>query len=263
MLSAAKKGLLVGLVNLVVVGFLIGVEEGVSYLPEIMVVILLVGAGPALGVGALCGWLGGRLSMLRRVALITIPMTIVTVLGVLSDTSLIAPAVLPTLIGSLVLESWTRPNLASQPPAPVTPTLLGMLLGLANVAVVAIVLAIYVTRVEPRHLVGGISIHPPFGLHFAALVLCIGAIPGAIVGALSGYLATKLRDYSTLTRFAGIASVAVSGVFALGFLSDAPILVLPALLPTLFTVDVLERLTRRIEVVPSARARRAYWTGGA
>ncbi len=256
MLSGAKKGLLVGLVNLVLVGFLIGVEEGLRYLPQIMVVILLIGAGPALGVGALCGWLGGRLAMLRRVALITIPMTIVTALGLLSDPSLIGPAVLPTFLGSLALEYWTRPNLATRTPKPMAPTVLGLLLGLANVGVVAIVLAIYVTRVEPRHLVGGISLHPPFGLHFAALVLCLGAIPGAIVGALSGYLATKLRDYSTLTRFAGIGSVAVSGVFALGFSSDSPILVLPALLPTLFAVDVLERLTRRIDDVPSARVLR-------
>lgn len=256
MLSATKKGLLVGLVNLVVVAFLIGVEEGVRFLPQIVVVISIIGAGPALGVGALCGWIGGRLPALRRVALVMIPMTVVTMLGVLSDTSLIAPAIAPTLIGALVLEHWTRPNLASEPRTPLTPTLLGLLLGLANVAVVAIVLAIYVTRVEPRHLVGGISIHPPFGLHFVALVICLGAIPAAVVGALAGFLASKLSDHHLVTRLVGIGSVAVCGVFALGSLSDAPILVVPALLPTLFGVGVLERLTRPIEAVPGARVLR-------
>jgi hypothetical protein len=261
MLSATTKGLLVGLANLVVVAFLIGVEEGVRFLPQILVVVSVLGAGPALGIGALCGWLGGRLAMLRRVTLITISMVTVTTLGLLSDAlylirdvSLIE--VFPTFIAALTLELWTRPNLATQTPKPMSPTLVGLLLGLANVAVVAIVLAIYVTHVEPRHLVAGISIHPPFGLHFVALVLCLGVIPAAGVGALAGFLASKLSDHHLVTRLTGIGSVAVCGVFALGSLTDAPILVVPALLPTLFGVGVLERLTRPIEAVPGARVLR-------
>lgn len=256
MLSATKKGLLVGLVNLVVVALLIGLEEGLRDLAAVLAVITVIGSVPALGIGALCGWLGGRMTELRRLSLVAIPMTMVMALGLLSDTSLIGPAVLPTLLSALGLEYWTRPNMSTHTPTAMTPALLGMLLGLANVVVVAVVLGIYVTRVEPRHLVGGISLHPPFGLHFVILVISIGAVPGAVVGGLAGYLANHLRHHTTLTRLAGIGSVAACGVFALGSLSDSPILVMPALLPTLCGVGVLERMTRPIEIVPAARALR-------
>jgi hypothetical protein len=204
----------------------------------------------------MCGWLGGRVAMLRPLVLVAIPMIAVIAMGVLTETSLIAPAVFPTLIGSLVLEAWTRPNLAARTANPLTPTALGMVLGAVNVVVVAIVLAIYLTRIEPRHIVGGITLQPPFGLHVAALVLCIGILPGMLVGGFCGFLTTQLRDRSILTRLAGLGTVAVSGVFAIGSLSDTWMLVVPALAPTLVAVAVLERMTRPLEIVPSARVHR-------
>lgn len=257
-MSAVNKGLIAGFVNLVMVGFLFGLDEGVRHIGAVMLIVLIIGCGPALAVGALVGWVGGRLPAFRRLVMVFVPMCVVVALGVLSEASLIAPAVLPTMLGSLVLEYWTRPNLAvyrpsPNPPSPVT---IGVLIGVANVVVVAALLAIYVTRIEPRHSLAGITIHPPFGLHFAAIIACIGAVPGMIVGALSGFLAQRLRDYGLLTRLAGIGSIAVSGVFALASLTDTAILAVPALMPTLFAVALLERLTRRIDVLPPARLHR-------
>ena len=211
-MPAVAKGLILGFVNLMVVGLLIGFDEGVRHLSAVLTTILVIGIAPALAVGALVGFLGGRLSVFRRLVMVWLPLTVVVVLGVLSEARLIGPAVLPTMIGSLVLEYWTRPNLAAFKPSPLptSPLTLGALLGAVNVVVVACLLAIYVTRIEPRHSLSGISIHPPFGLHFAAIVACAGAVPAVIVGAISGFLAQRLRDHGLLTRLAGIGSVAVA-----------------------------------------------------
>jgi hypothetical protein len=177
--------------------------------------------------------------------------------GALSEPALIVPAMPSTLLGSLWLEYWTRSNLEIREPGPslTSPTTVGLLIGTINVAVVAVVLAIYVTRIEPR-LFPSDALRPSFGLHFAAAVICIGVLPGMVVGAIAGYLAKHLRAYHPITRLAGIGSVAVSGVFALGALSHVPALVIPALMPTLFAVAVLERMTRPIEIVPGARVHR-------
>ncbi len=255
-MSAVTKGLLAGLTNLIVCGLALGLDEG--HIISVMGIVLVIGVAPALLVGALTGWIGGRLPAYRPLVMAWLPLTVVVTLGVLSEPSLIGPAILPTLIGSLVLERWTRPNLAAYRPSPNPPSALtiGALIGAANVVVIACLLAIYVTRIAPRHSISGISIHPPFGLHFAALVTCLGAVPGLIVGAISGFLAQRLRDHGLLTRLAGIGSVAVSGVFAIASLTDTAMLAVPALMPTLFAVAILERLTRRIEVIPPARLHR-------
>jgi len=258
MLSGIKKGLLVGLANLFAVALLIGLGEPLRHLPAILMIIGIIGAAPALAVGALCGWLGGRVPVFRRVSLIIIPAFAVIALGVLTEASLIGPALVPTVIAALLLEYWTRPNLAMHEPTPsvLSPTVQGMLLGAANVLVVAVLLAIYVTRIEPQHVVAGVSIHPPFGLHLAVLVTWVGAVPGVIVGGLAGFLAQRLRDNGQITRLAGIGSIAVSGVMVLAALTDTPMLVMPALMPTLFAVAVLERITRRLETMPAARVHR-------
>ncbi len=258
MLSSIKKGLLVGLANLGAVGLVFAGREEPRHLFTILFFVTFIGGLPALFVGGLCGWIADRLPVFRRLVLIAISFVAVIVLGMLTEPPLIGPAMVPTMIAALVLEYWTRPNLAVHEPKPsvLSPTVQGMLLGLGNVLAVALLLAIYVTRIEPRHIVGGITIQPPFGLHFAVAVICVGAIPGMVVGGLSGFLAERLRDHHLVVRLAGIGSIAVTGVFALASLTDTPMLVMPALMPTLFATAVLERISRTPETVPAARVHR-------
>ena len=98
-MPAVAKGLILGFVNLMVVGLLIGFDEGVRHLSAVLTTILVIGIAPALAVGALVGFLGGRLSVFRRLVMVWLPLTVVVVLGVLSEARLIGPAVLPTMIG--------------------------------------------------------------------------------------------------------------------------------------------------------------------
>lgn len=253
MQSAVSKGLLVGFSNLCVVAVLIAVGEGgYRHAFEIMIFLLIAGCGPAIGVGAITGWVGSILPVARKTAMTSIALVSVFSLGAATEPEWIVYALVPTVASSLWLERWTRDNLATRTPAKLVPQTIGMILGAVNVIAISILVGIYVYYVEPE-VIGG-SVRAADSFQFGAIVLCLGMVPGIVLGAVSGMVGQWLRDRSQLVRYAGIATVALGGVFFLGAVGNSATLVMPALMPTLILVGVLERLSRNVETFPSARA---------
>ena len=114
----------------------------------------------------------------------------------------------------------------------------GLLLGLANTAVIA--MAIAATEGEP---------------HFAVFVLVMiyGFIPGLLTGAIIGAVADLLKIRPAF-RIAILFIPAVGMVALLGNFFELKELILPSCIPTAVSVLLLERSTRpRPSDFPAAR----------
>ena len=99
----------------------------------------------------------------------------------------------------------------------------GILLGGVNVLAVA----------------AGVAVHDRDPA-IAVFVLMLGFMPGALVGAMLGALATRVVRHRLLV----LALPAVGAVVALGRILDVHAMIVPACVPTLALVAILERWTR-------------------
>lgn len=115
----------------------------------------------------------------------------------------------------------------------------GSLLGFANTIVIAA--AIAMTETPPRT--------PVF-----IIVMVYGAIPGVMAGILLGILADLVR-LRPMFRIPILLAPAAALVALLGTAFELPQLILPACIPTLVSVLILERWTRpKPPDIPIARA---------
>ena len=119
---------------------------------------------------------------------------------------------------------------------------LGVVLGLANVLVIAIGLAV--------------TLDEDF-LELGTMVMIFGMMPGMMAGAVLGGLARALRECPRALRLLLLVTPALLVVFALasefGMLALAPV----ACIPTGVAALVLERMTRAPVVPPAVPIARA------
>ncbi|MBA2541170.1 MAG: hypothetical protein H0V17_16130 [Deltaproteobacteria bacterium] len=265
MLSSPIKGMLVAVANVWVVSLVVGMvamwgRDGGSL--DTMMMIMVLGLGPGVAVGAIAGLLAGRLESVRRIVLGALGLVSVVILGVVTDPALIRLAIPSTVVSTLVLERWTRENLAvelasrAQSIRPtLSPVWLGIWLGLANAIAVGFVLGLHSATD------GGYS-HHTRPLSLAVLIGCLGIVPGAGVGAALGCVTKALRDVSPMLRLLVLGVLAMFAlVIFLGLPSPGLIgswyptpMIPPACVPTLVAVLILERRTRPPERMPAARA---------
>jgi len=74
----------------------------------------------------------------------------------------------------------------------------------------------------------------------AVFAVMLGFMPAALVGALLGAAATRIRRH----RVVALAAPALAAVATLGRILDVAGLIVPACVPTLVLVAILERWTR-------------------
>ena len=265
MLSSTVKGMLVAVANVWVVALVIGMvamwgRDGGSL--DTMMWVMVLGLGPGIAVGATAGFVAGRLSSARWLALGAIGVASVCVLGVATEAELIELAIPSTLASAVILEWWTRGNLAVELASraeSIRPTLspvqLGMWLGLANAIAVGIVLGLHAA------MAGGYS-HPARPMSIAILISCMGILPGAGLGAALGCFTKAVRDVPPVLRLLLLGMLALCALVIflalpspglIGSRDPVP-LIPPACVPTLFAVLILERRTRPPARMPVARA---------
>jgi hypothetical protein len=109
----------------------------------------------------------------------------------------------------------------------VRPTVLGALLGLANV--IALTQLYALVGVDPQH---------------AGFVLAYGALPSLIAGTLLGIVAGALAHVRPQTRIWLLCTLATLAVIAIGVTMRRASFTLPALVPTLACTLLLERWSR-------------------
>jgi hypothetical protein len=250
------KGLIVGACTacaaaIAITGY-IAIEDGMSNPLPLLIVVAVIGVVPGIGVGAAAGAIADRLPVARRTVLISLGMLGVIALGMLTAPELIPVGALPVIAGALVLERWTRENLtAPRPPRrPPTPVLAGMMIGLANAAVVAAVVAIALQFQSSHDLCHshGHGFEIAIALFFVGgvLALPLGAVIGGVAGALGAATTTVRR-----LVLGGLAGCCI----LLGPAAHIPLDIAVAALPsTLISALVLEHLTRRAPPLPPARA---------
>src|SRR5262245_46044495 len=102
------KGALVGAANVVAVAAVTAVTLGRENSGEVFAILAVAGLLPGLLVGALLGWICGRLRELRLFVTGLLAVMAVILLGACTVPLLIAPALLPTVGFCCVLERWTR-----------------------------------------------------------------------------------------------------------------------------------------------------------
>jgi hypothetical protein len=112
----------------------------------------------------------------------------------------------------------------------------GALLGSANALFIAIAMSFYTRQAAS----------------VAAFVFFIGMVPGLFTGMVLGAIAGVTARRNVWLRRALIGIPAVALVVALGMLFRASALILPAAVPTIVCVLVLERSTRYVAPLPVA-----------
>jgi MFS family permease len=118
----------------------------------------------------------------------------------------------------------------------------GILLGIANVGVVALGMSV-------------VEHHERFAL--ATMIFMIGLVPGMTTGALLGWIAGTLADARVWLRLAWLIVPALLVVVALGELFDLREFIVVSCIPTTVGCLLLEKGTRRRQPsVPAAHARR-------
>ena len=113
MMPGSLKGILVGLANTLVVAFCMAAWLDGAHLMEATVIISMIGAIPAVLIGAFLGHLGEvKQTTNRRVMLvwmIAVACAAVAFLGTIFDLpELIVVSCIPTAAACSVLERWTR-----------------------------------------------------------------------------------------------------------------------------------------------------------
>jgi hypothetical protein len=130
-MSGSAKGLLLAMLNVVVValGFATTIQNNERL--EIAIFAVYIGLIPALLTGIFVGKIADTQTRFRLPIIAGIPLTVVLFLGVGSQTldtgsnepaissAIIGFACIPTMVGAIILERWTRPR----KPQPVPPAI--------------------------------------------------------------------------------------------------------------------------------------------
>jgi hypothetical protein len=258
-MSPVWKGAIVGAFNVYAVTLVVAVMQAMFESGEHLLVFAIgaLGLGPGLAVGAIAGMLGGRLPVLRRLALCGLAMTGVILLGLYAAPVLIWIATPSTLIGALVLETWTRVDVVRRVPGPPSPLWMGAWIGAINALAIAVVFRLEVSLEHAPYMVDR------FGAGgFAFFVGCLGLLPGLALGAAVGKFAGTLTKQGPVMRAMLIGTLAIGGMVTTLGVALVPFdidlvsrgLLLPAVVPTVLCTLLLEHLTRPGEPVPRARA---------
>jgi hypothetical protein len=268
MASSVLKGIAVAICNVLVVAVGLSVtQRSMAGGSDMFCVVCVLGGIPGVVAGAVIGFVAGRLPVLRRLALVSLAVFAVVVLGILIEPTLIAFASAPTIVAALALEGWTRVNLKVQPPAAALSCISkGALLGVANVAVTAVIVGMMVWLDPPVR--GWSGDAETLGFGYAAyvkgaaigtqvtlLVAFAGLLPGLVAGAAIGRLTRPLRAWSPHARFAFLGALATAVVVALGLATQEVPFILPACIPAALASFGLERWTREPPALPRAIAR--------
>jgi hypothetical protein len=112
-MPGSLKGILVGLVNTIIVAFCMAAWLDSAHLMEATLIISMIGALPAVLIGAFLGYLAeAKQTTNRRVMLvwmISVSCAAVALLGTIFDLpELIVVSCIPTAAACSVLERWTR-----------------------------------------------------------------------------------------------------------------------------------------------------------
>ncbi len=135
------------------------------------------------------------------------------------------------------------------------PILLGMLLGLANLVVVAIGMRgiAYGPHEAFRHHGGEACVHAHALGSQGGAVFAAGFLPALITGAIAGQIAHRSRNWPAWARLLVIVPPPIAVVIALGGASGLYAYVLPSIITTVAAALCLERGTRAV-TLPVARA---------
>ncbi|MEO8700471.1 MAG: hypothetical protein ABI867_10525 [Kofleriaceae bacterium] len=258
------KGVVLGIANVVAVAAVIGATVAMHTRTrtgaEAFVMVGVLGILPGIFAGAFLGWLAGQLPAFRAVILSAIAVSGVMILGSLTEPELILRSCIPTIIAATVLAWWTSPRDPDRSdllPAPIK----GMVLGFANVLAIATLLGFTVAITpptgweDPEELGWGYHHGPTAGSQIALLVLFIGVVPGTALGALLGWIASRVGQLHRGWRLAILAVPALLVVMQLGVLTNHAELIVPSGIPTLAGCAILEQWTRRRLALPLATLR--------
>jgi hypothetical protein len=259
-MSSTVKGMLLAAANVWAVALVVGAFDlwgAARGSNDVMFIIAILGLGPGLAIGAICGYIAGELPVFRRLTLCAIGVASVLGLGAITEPSLIVKAIPTTVILTLVLERWARPDvqITVLPDTQPSPIWLGLWLGMLNAIIVGLVVALWQPTYDDgqSHHHGGLAI----------LMGCLGILPGAGIGAALGCFTKAVRDYQPPVRvlLIGLLALVAVAIFVAGTMSimlhspqEPFALIPPAMVPTMISVLILERRTRPPERMPAARA---------
>jgi hypothetical protein len=244
-MSPTAKGLVVAAIDLFAIALLIAILEAserhwMRDVFEMVSIVQLVGAIPALALGAALGWLAGRLDVARAPVLVGIALAVVIAGGLLTEPRWIYVASIPTVIWMVRLERWTR-RAPGEPKPPLSATACGAVLAGATLATVAVILGLAL-RYEHHH--------RHIGFETAMEVFAAGLAPALAFGVALGWIARQLATASFHVRRVVLCAPMVAVIVLLGAATEEA-LVAPMLAPAIGAILVLERVTR--SQLPTAR----------
>jgi hypothetical protein len=237
-MSSTVKGLIVAAIDLFAIALLIAILEAnerhwTRDALDNLLIVQVLGAIPALALGAALGWLAGRLDVARAPLLVGIGLACVIAGGLLTEARWIYVAALPTVIWMVRLERWTR-RADGQPKPETSPIACGAILTGSALAAIAVILGLAMRYERHRN-------HT--GLEVALETFVAGLGPSLALGAGLGWIARQLATASRHVRRLVLCAPLVAVIVLLGAATEES-LVIPTLAPALASMLLLERVTR-------------------